>query len=379
MEIDLKSRIQGVFMMLLGLGVKTITKAEIDINSLVALTEQDWKEVKIMAEIQGVSAIVLDGIITIEDSSGPGHKAERIVKGDWWKSFIIEWIGQMIKIEQANQRQVEIMKDLSSKWQVEGCKVMVFKGQANGAFYPKSDHRTPGDIDCYLFENYNKGNIVAKAEGATVDDSWYKHSVISYKGEVFENHLYFVHTRDGKRGKNLEKELERMLLSKDSQFTIKECVVYPPVQWNAMFLTYHACAHFLSEGLRMKQVLDWAMFLKMHQKDVDWVAFFGFCDKYHLKKFADAITAICVNYLGVRISHKSITIDSQYAEAILESTLYDDDYIYSSNKGSWYKRFYVIKNLFRYKWKYDVIYEESIWRQLWYFFSGFLFHTDKFN
>ena len=50
-------------------------------------------------------------------------------------------------------------------------------------------------------------------------------------------------------------------------------VLLPPVQWNAMFLTYHACGHFLSEGLRLKQILDWAMFLKKEQNNVDWKAF----------------------------------------------------------------------------------------------------------
>ena len=86
---------------------------------------------------------------------------------------------------------------------------MVMKGQANSLMYPHPEHRSPGDIDCYLFENYQLGNIIAKKEGAIVDEGWYKHSQISYKGELFENHLFFVHTREGKRSKRLQKELER--------------------------------------------------------------------------------------------------------------------------------------------------------------------------
>ena len=39
-------------------------------------------------------------------------------------------------------------------------------------------------------------------------------------------------------------------------------VLLPPPIFNAIFLTYHAQAHFLEEGLRLKQLLDWAMFLK---------------------------------------------------------------------------------------------------------------------
>lgn len=63
------------------------------------------------------------------------------------------------------------MNDLAGKWKQQGCRVMVMKGQANGVFYPKSDHRNPRDIDCYLFENYARGNDIARQEGANVDES----------------------------------------------------------------------------------------------------------------------------------------------------------------------------------------------------------------
>ena len=63
-----------------------------------------------------------------------------------------------------------------------------------------------------------------------------------------------------------------------------------------MFLTYHACAHFITEGLRLKQVLDWAVFLQKEQDNVDWDEFYAFCDRHHLRRFAEAITTICVKY-----------------------------------------------------------------------------------
>ena len=51
------------------------------------------------------------------------------------------------------------MNDLAGRWKLQGCRVMVMKGQANGAFYPRPDHRSPGDIDCYLYDDYAKGNM----------------------------------------------------------------------------------------------------------------------------------------------------------------------------------------------------------------------------
>lgn len=80
-----------------------------------------------------------------------------------------------------------------------------------GTYYPNPNHRAPGDIDCYLFEGYAKGNETAKAWADNVDEGWYKHSVISYRGETIENHQFFVHTREGKKSKLLNHILVDML------------------------------------------------------------------------------------------------------------------------------------------------------------------------
>lgn len=271
------------------------------------------------------------------------------------------------------------MNDLAEKWSKEGCRTMVFKGQANGTYYPKPDHRNPGDIDCYLFENYARGNDIARKAGAEVDEGWYKHSQIHYKGEMFENHQYFVHTRDGKRGKRLNQESVEQLRVDSLEFRelpAAPAVVMPPVQWNAMFLTYHACAHFVSEGLLLKQILDWAMFLKAHQNDVDWGSFYGFCERNHLTRLADAMNHIAANYIGVQIANPVIVKDSPYAERILENALYEEDYVFGSGDGSWHNRWHLVRNLFRYRWKYEEIYETSPWKQLWWYTTGYLLKTE---
>lgn len=354
---------------LLRLGLETRTTEEESLSDFTVMSTEQWEHVIDLARKQGVLGIVLDGINRLE------------VSGEHFtglsKQLRLQVIGEVLQLEQRNKMQMAVMNEMAAKWQEKGCRVMVMKGQANGTLYPKPEHRNPGDIDCYLFENYAVGNEIAKASGADVDESWYKHSVIRYKGETFENHQYFVHTRDGKRGKRLEKEMEDELVKATSSFLpLTTYTVMPPVQWNAMFLTYHACAHFLSEGLRLKQILDWAMFLKNCQQDVDWEAFYAYCERNHLRRFADAATAISAEHLGIRITAPSITYSSPYAEKILHSALYDDDYVFGSGEGSWHNRWHLVRNLFHHRWKYEDIYETSPWRQLWYYATGYLFKTE---
>ena len=372
---------------LLRLGVGNSTIEEEILSDFIVMPAKQWVRIGELAQKQGVLGVFLDGV---EKLSASGYGATRELPVE----LKLEWIGEVLQIEQSNQQQKTVMNALAEKWSKEGCRTMVFKGQANGTFYPKPEHRSPGDIDCYLIndnendnensprtqvEAYKRGNEIAREAGADVDEGWYKHSQIHYKGEMFENHQYFVHTRDGKRGKRLNRELVEQLRVDSLEFRelpAAPAVVMPPVQWNAMFLTYHACAHFVSEGLRLKQILDWAMFLKAHQSDVDWGSFYGFCERNHLTRFADAMNHIAANYIGVQIANPVIVKDSPYAERILENALYEEDYVFGSGDGSWHNRWHLVRNLFHYRWKYEEIYETSPWKQLWWYATGFLFKTE---
>ena len=355
---------------LLRLGLGNSTPEKENLSAFITMSAEKWSVIGEKAMEQGVLGMVLDGIDCLEKTPyGPTRKLSTQEK--------LEWIGQVMQIEQGNRQQIKVMTQVADKMAVESIKMMVFKGQVNGLLYPNPLHRSPGDIDCYLFGYYSKGNDILRQQGAKVDEGWYKHSQISYNGELLENHLFFVHTREGKRSKQLQKELEGALQVKEWSTFPESKVLLPPAQWNAMFLTYHACAHFLSEGLRLKQILDWAMFLKKEQNNVDWKAFYEYCDRYHFRRFADAMTAISVKYLGIAVENPKITTESPYTEKIVKSTLYDDDYIYNAGENIWKSRWHVVRSLFKYRWRYEEIYEESVWKQLWWYASGFLFHTEN--
>ena len=356
---------------LLRLGLAITTTEEENLSDFIVLTADKWVRIGDLARKQGVLGIMLDGVDKLETTRyGLTRELTAAQK--------LEWIGEVLQIEQRNRQQIVVMNVLACKWKRQGCRVMVMKGQANGVFYPKPEHRNPGDIDCYLFENYARGNDIARQEGANVDESWYKHSVINYKGETFENHQYFVHTRDGKRGKRLNQELVEQLKDKSEEIRVipGTVVEMPPVQWTAMFLTYHACAHFISEGLRLKQILDWVMFLNVHQSDVNWEAFYAFCDRNHLRVFADAMNAIVVQYLNVNLNDNKIFAENPYTDKILHSALYDEDYVFNSGKSGWANRLHLVKNMFHYRWKYKEIYQTSVWQQLWWYASGYFFKTE---
>lgn len=362
-----------LFMLLrLGLGISTPEKE--DISILQGFTQAEWKAIEEMAQSQGIAGIVLDGLAALKAYEGT-NKAGVVLPE---KKFMIQWIGQVLQnYEARNMQQLLVIDSVQKEWAKEGIRTMIMKGQAMGTYYPEPKHRSPGDIDCYLFGDYAKGNEVAKTFADSVDEGWYKHSQIFFGGQMLENHQYFVHTREGKSSKELNQVLVDQLKGDSSEFGLLSTTsaLLPPPMFNALYLTYHAMTHFLEEGLKLKQILDWAMFLKREADKVDWTEFYRQCDKFHMRRFADVMTDIAVRYLGVNVS-VNVNVDKELTERVLHSTFYDEDYVFSSGKGGWANRLHIVRNLWKYRWKYHKVYQHSILRQLWFYATGYLFKTE---
>ena len=320
--------------------------------------------------------VMLDGINVVLGKGGR-DALDHFEDRRFWRRFIVKWA---MTVEQSyeggNRQQLAVIDDVQKRWSEHKIQMMIMKGMAMGTYYPIPFHRAPGDIDCYLFEDYEKGNELAKGFPADVDEGWYKHSQIHYRGQLIENHLFFVHTREGKSSKELNQVMVDVLKDVNYEKIPNTEALLPPPLFNALFLSYHALTHFLEEGMRMKQLLDWAMFLKRDADKIDWLEFYRMCGKYHLRRFVDVATDIAVNLLGVRLSNPSIITKSRYTSKVIHSTLYDKDFVFSSGKGGWSNRWHIVSNLFKYRWKFHQIYEHSIIRQLWFYASGYLFKTE---
>ena len=353
-----------------------ISQPSIDSCQLLStLSKKEWISMFSLAEKQAVVVLMFDGLQKLCDKYG--DEIHPKVEKNLWSNWIINLTSKMLAVEQQNKKLAVTTQQIAELWHQGGLRMMVMKGQANSIYYTIPSHRSPGDIDCWLFGGYEKGNDMARTAGAKVDDHWYKHSEIIFNGDLIENHRIFGHTREGAKSKQREIDFIGALNTRELRDTDINNVFYPTVAFNAMFLTYHAFRHFLSEGLRLKQIIDWAMFIQAEQHNIDWKDFYVFCERYHLRRFADAMTAMAVKYFGVVITEEAVTTQSVFAEKIMNSSLYDDDYIFNSGKGRWHNRWHIIKNMLtKDRWKTTDIYQQKIIIQLWYYATGFLFKTE---
>jgi hypothetical protein len=320
------------------------------IEPLAALSADDWQSVYRKSVRQGVSAIVLDAI-----SASP-------VATSIPKALALKWMSGVISIEGRNAHQKEVGAEVSELLATEGINSHILKGLALASYYPHPEHRECGDIDLYSGEKHLKVDSILAKAGADVKDDYYIHSHITFKGVTIENHRFFNQVRGSRSRKKLERHFIELMNAGGAawRFVPETKLLIPSADFNALFLTIHALKHFILEGgIRLRHLTDWAMFLKAEQNNVNWAEFYAWADKMHFSRFANAMTALSVKYLGLTVTEAGLSAESEYADLILEDMLHPVVKSQPKGQSSLRMRFGLMRGAFRSLWKYHKIYQKS--------------------
>lgn len=337
--------------------------------SLSALESVSWQELYALARKQGVLAIAFDGLLKLFE-----HDAE------FAKSFPqplkLQWINAVFSIERRYDHSLEVCAELAEKWAENDIRTLCLKGLAFSAYYPVPNHRECGDFDCYLFDDYAKGNAIARELGAKVDESMYKHSEMIIRKVMVENHRFIVAVRGGRKVKQLHHLLDDIARNDVREPLFGTKILSPSPMFNALFLNHHALTHFLSEGIRLRHILDWALFLRSEQERLDWGGFYALCEEYGIRDFVDCMTAMAVEVCGVLVVD-AVAATSSHAERVLDSVLHDDSAVFSQNVGAWRKRMLLVRNLLASRWKYEAFADKGILLQFITLVWGYLTHPEE--
>ncbi len=324
-----------------------------------------WQDIYSLAVRQGVGAFLFDGLQkAIEGGEIPADAVPTDVK---MKLFV-----HTRQVEGNCVKQFKTAAALADIYATQGIRTIVLKGIATGRNYPQPNHRPCGDLDCFLMGDYERGNVVAEQHGANVKRDFYKHSHISYKGLMVENHQFCTSIRGSKRVKAFERLLQSLLRDEGTTKIGDTNLECPLPMFNALFLTHHAYRHFLSEGIALRHLCDWAMLIHRQGNEVDWVRFNNYCELYGMKRFADTMT---------RLSDKLLHIDVPTTYKIDKDDMLDDyllhEILYGGNHAivetGWKRRFSIIKDLSNNRKRYKMFSDISLFQNILQLIYGFCF------
>ncbi len=319
----------------------------------------DWTGVFKLSLEHGVPAIVLDGI-------NKQFNTESTIAKKPPMDLLYDWIGLVNQMEVIYARHETIIRELNRWYRQHGISMMVLKGYGLSLNYPLPNHRPCGDIDIYLFGEQEKADKLLQEElGIKVDKSHHHHTVFSFQGEMVENHYDFFNVHVRKSNIPIEKKLKEITHTNISSHAERKDVVFPSVEFNAIYLLRHCAAHFASTVMNIRQVLDWGFFMEKHHQEIDWENYLPYIKQEGMLRFYNLMGLFCVRELGfdASIFHglDSDDLFERFSNEIMEPEFKDHEngkLLHSLNvkpRRWWHNR-----------WKNCLCYPDSPWEEFVY-------------
>jgi len=313
--------------------------------------DQDWNSLINLAARQGVLCVARDGLAQI---------------GGLSRELLIRWELSVQKLEARNKRQRAVIKELVALFRENGIEMLLLKGIGLSELYPDPNHRESGDIDIYLYGDFERGNQIIEELGIAVDNDGSKHSKFFFKGVPVENHKTFLNVEYTQTDKNLEKHLHKVLREQGfDTITIDDIQVrIPTPDFTAIFLSRHDITHFVASGLVLRHFCDLALFFERNRARIDFANFERIMQENGQYDLICSFLEIGQMHLGLpEESIPEFLIDRKRVETlanrVLEDTFYNK---YRSIDKKEIETMWVpsrkllgVKQLFRSKWKYDSI------------------------
>lgn len=323
------------------------------------LNPNDWNSLFDIAKKQGVSAVVFDYIRTLpKEIALP-------------REILLKWYSQTLYIEQQQKKMFVLSADFAERMAEYDIPVVVLKGLAFAVNYPNPLSREFGDLDCYMMGKAKEGDCIVQAIGGTMEEGGYKHSHLYYKGLTIENHYFLTSFNKTPRGVYTERCLQRLIGGE--QCALKGThLLTPCADFNAFFLIKHAQRHFINEGINVRHLLDWVFFLNKEQSNVHWDQLIPVMQKCGNLRFAQVLTEICVEKLGLKVDVKTLRIpvdnrqDYILAEHVLTDIMKGHPDLHNENFAQ--KCLRIVRRFVR-MWKFRALADENYITLLWNSFA----------
>lgn len=253
-----------------------------------------WLSIFRLADVQKVQAIALDGAGLL-----PADCLAIIPQGEKLKR-----VKQVIQTERTNRLHRSVIVKIDTALKAEGIKAVFMKGQTTALRYPNPLHRVPGDIDFVVAPKDFERTMAVMEKLGEVDHSLVHehHGMAWIDGVTIEPH-YKVHNY---QCPSTDKAMAEIFASiypdglASTEIDGHEISVFPPTL-ESVFLISHKVNHIYEEGLGLRQVIDYAMFLSKCASDIDWQQHADYLQRMKMMRAWRIFTCICAEYFGVAI------------------------------------------------------------------------------
>ena len=311
--------IRELFLAMLRAGLSEQTLTEKEKENIGRLSEDQWKKVLELCNMQNMTAIVNEALKKHPEVAAPAGVKAYLKQAAQQRSVRYY---QMI----AALRQIlKLLKE-------ENITYYVLKGVGLNTMYPREELRSFGDIDLYIpkQEDLEKTHRIFTERGCEVVETYSdNHTAYVYKGQgvTCEVEVHWRMTAEFNNG-GLDQQLEQIYRQLDgSQYMTvypmqQEVRILPP-DYNAIHLLAHMLQHLMYTGFGLKLFADWTVFWQKCRAQVDAEPFMQRIKELHIENFLYAVTFVCVRYLGLPADACPWLAEWEPDEELIEALLKD--------------------------------------------------------
>ena len=293
-------------LVLVGLGVKN------EISHIPSPGE--WSRLFELSQVQAVAGLAFVGVQRLgEQRCKPPFE------------LLMEWIGLAEQIKSQNEIHRNVLKKTLLCLKSHNRDVAFIKGLVVGARYPNPFCRQCGDIDFVVAEKDFTKTLDALDTIGRIDRSLIHehHGMAFVEGVTLEPH-YKVHNFQNPKVDEAMKEMfNEVFPGKLITERIDETDVpaFPPA-FECALLVGHMVNHVYAEGLGLRQVIDFMMFLEKKYSEIDKEECLRYLQMLRMERAFRIFVCICEKYLGM--SHDIVELRYTSDEKSFSDKLMND-------------------------------------------------------
>lgn len=293
--------------------------------SAVPSTEE-WTGLFETAQRQTVAAVCMAGVSRLPEEQKPPMK------------LLMEWVGQGEVAKGKNERMNRRCMTLIRKLEGAGLKATILKGQGIAKLYTKDklgELRQSGDIDVFVEGGMEHALRKVKEMGVKVDHWDYKHAQLVIWDDTSVELHYRVEVMF-----NLVKNrrLQRWFGQESGELFERNAetgFVTPTVAFNVFYILLHIYRHFFTEGVGLRQVMDYYMVLRtVNGEKRDVRSAVAAVSEFGMERFARGLMWVMQEVMAMPREWMPWEPDEREGRFILEQVMEGGNFGHHSSKGS---------------------------------------------
>jgi hypothetical protein len=234
-----------------------------------APTEEEWRGLLAEAKRQAVVGVTFHAIERLPENQLPPRRVK------------LQWYGLTENIRNANRQMVAKIATVAARLSDDGFDSLLLKGAGTAVLYPDPTVRTSGDIDIWAWaketgkglkgtDSLENRRKVLTAYARTMDpkcDVCYHHTTLPAIGGT-EIELHFTPTwmNAPRANRRLQKRFDPCRTKQQGMvFSPTLQVNIPSHTFNVCYSMVHICRHLFSEGIGMRQIVDYYYILQARE------------------------------------------------------------------------------------------------------------------